>query len=78
MSNENQRPQLQIKQPTTKGKENNSIKIPTLTKNRRNSITIQHPQLGRPSYQNDPSTKTENMCEEAANYCMAIPGKTGA
>jgi hypothetical protein len=36
------------------------------------------PNWDDPDTKNDPSTKTEDMCEDAANYCVAIPGKTGA
>jgi hypothetical protein len=69
MSNENQRPQLQIKQPTTKGKPNRSIKKyrPSLKTGGTASL-YNTPNWDDPDTKNDPSTKTEDMCEEAANY----------
>jgi hypothetical protein len=69
MSNENQRPQLQIKQPTTKGKQNNSTKKyrPSLKTGGIASL-YNTPNWDDPDTKNDLSTKTEDMCEEAANY----------
>jgi hypothetical protein len=69
MSKENQQPQLLIKQPTTKDKQNNSIKKyrPSIKTGGIASL-YNTPNWDDPGTKNDPSTKTEDMCEEAANY----------